>query len=156
MSCLSHTCAQLQDVFGILTNGNKWVFFRFQHGKADVHYETHQLRVILGHKSDGLADQVEELLSAVVGIISHQVQSRREGNPMKRERGRLEGRAVKRARSRCKEEDSPMKRVRRSVCAYPGNVPTLALCSVLAITYMVIVAVTAAAGVPGACAQRLG
>ena len=99
MPCLSHTYAPLQDVFGILSNGDEWAFFRFQHGSPNVHYETHQLRVKLGQKPDRLADQVEQLLSAVVGIMFHQVQRRQEGYPVKSKRSGQDGGAVKRAHS---------------------------------------------------------
>ena len=132
---LSHTCVQSQDIFGILTNGNEWAFFRFQHGNPDVNYECRELSVHLGGRNR-YANQVEPLLSAMVGILSHQVrrrlvacaakraESKQEGGRAKRARSEQEGGAMKRAR--CELEGGDVKRawcerVHRCVCMGVGT-----------------------------------
>lgn len=113
MHCLSHTCAQPQDIFGILTTGNEWGFYRFQHGSPEVHFEYRGLSVHLGQKRDRYADEVEPLLSAVVGVLAHLVRDRQESRAA--EKSRQEGSAVKRART--------------GAGAYPSSVPALAVCA---------------------------
>ena len=76
---------QVLDIFGILTNGKDWVFYRFEQGTPDVFYEIHEIdtQMILEHED--FATQVENLLSATVGVLSYQVRGRQVGG-VKRDR----------------------------------------------------------------------
>ena len=68
-----------QDVFGVLTNGKDWQIYRFQPGSSDVIYECHQLSTFMGIDSESYAGQIEEILSAIVGIMTYVVRGTASG-----------------------------------------------------------------------------
>ena len=82
----NHTCAQVPDIFGILTNGQQWAIYRYEHGNPVVSYEFHELCISMKEERESFAGQVEKLLSALVGIMAYQVQSRLAGGVVKRAR----------------------------------------------------------------------
>ena len=65
--------ARVQDIFGVLSNGQEWQIFRYTPGSSIVEYEQYELGGFPGEEPEIYDAQFETLMSALLGVVMHQL-----------------------------------------------------------------------------------
>ncbi len=60
----------VQDIFGVLTNGQEWGLYKYDQGGDSVSYEVYGLSISQEHEV--FLAHLDKLLAALVGILRYQ------------------------------------------------------------------------------------
>ncbi len=62
----------MQDLFGILTSGQEWLFYKYVPRSSEVVYQQLKLRESEGEEMEAIAPRIKKLVEAMVGVLRHQ------------------------------------------------------------------------------------